>query len=119
MAAFKSRGMVPNQRRISPTPFSTMRLTVPRHPAWKTPTASSLRIDQNDWQAIGGLDAEKNAGCVGDKSVATKVTVRGLRNVVDEVGVNLAKRDQRPGTLPVHRCEFLHKRRAIAFDGSA
>ncbi len=38
---------------------------------------------------------------------------------MDEVGVNLAERDQRPG-LPVFDCsEFCEEGRAVTFDGAA
>ena len=96
-----------------------MRLTVPRHPAWNTPTARLLGIYENDRQAIGSLDAEKNTGRAGDEAIADQRFFRHAGDAVDEVGMNLTQRDQRPRLLAGGSAEPEHKGRPVPFDCGA
>ena len=77
MAALRSPGEVPKQRCISPTPFSTIRLTVPRQPAWNTPTARRLSVHQNYRQAIGGQNCQQDTRRLSDQAVAGKCRFLG------------------------------------------
>jgi hypothetical protein len=72
-------------------------------------------VSDDDWQAVGGLDGEKKARSAGDESVACELVFGNSGDAVNEVGVNLAERDQGPGFLR----KVLDQRGAIAFDGAA
>ena len=70
IAAFRSRGRLPKRRRISPTPFSTIRFTVPTPARVKHAHGAAFRVDENDGQTIGGLNAEQQTRSCGDQAIA-------------------------------------------------
>ena len=95
----RSCGREPKARRMLPTPDSTMRLTVPRQPAWKAATTRLLAVGDEDGNAIGGLNGEEQARLGGDLPVGFVRVARGQRRqrmaVDDAVGMKLAERDER------------------------
>jgi len=57
----------------------------------------ALGVDENNRQAVGGLNAEQQAGSCSDQAVAGKLCFPWRIDEVDDVGMNLPQRDQRPG----------------------
>src|SRR5580704_9205555 len=55
-----------------------------------------LWINQNHGQAVGRLNAEQQAGSCGDQPVTGEGLLQNRIYAADDVGMNLAERDQRP-----------------------
>jgi hypothetical protein len=53
-------------------------------------------IDDDDGKAIGGQHCEKNARSASNEAVSREIVAGTFRDAVDNVGVNLSARDQRP-----------------------
>ena len=78
-------------------------------------------INENDGQAIGGLNAEQQTRSRCDQTVADKLWFRGRIDEADDIGMNLSYCDQRPEGArspppPSARTEFMQKRSAVALD---
>lgn len=56
-----------------------------------------LCIHHNDWDTVGGLHRQHQGGRAGDETVSGEMFRRNAGDAVDQVGMNLPKRDQRPG----------------------
>ena len=90
-----------------------MRLTVPRQPAWNTPTAR-LRIDEDGRQTICRLNAEQHSWSRRDQPIAGELRCWRRIDAVDDVGVDLAERNGRGRLGPA--AERTQKCKAIALD---
>jgi hypothetical protein len=75
-----------------------------------------LGVDQNNREAIGSLDAKKNARRGGDEAIPDQGLFRHAVNTVNEVGMNLAQGDQRPRPLACGGSELPQESLSIAFD---
>src|SRR5271154_5672018 len=62
----------------------------------KHSNSAPLGINENDGQAIRGLNSQQQTGSRGDQAIANKVRFSRGVNSIDKVGVNLAQRNQRP-----------------------
>jgi hypothetical protein len=80
---------------------------------------SLLGVDEDDGQAIGGLDSEQNAGHARDEPIANKRFLRQVTYAVDEIGVNLTQSNQRPFLLAAASAKLLQESRSVAFDRAA
>ena len=80
---------------------------------------SALAVDQNDRQAIGSLHRKQNSRRAGDQAIADKWCRRRFCDAMDEIGMDLSQRDQRPRFLPSHHPNAAEKRLAIALDRSS
>ncbi len=80
----------------------------------------TLSIDQNNRQAVGGLNAENQAGSRRDQSIACERNVRRRIDEVDDVGVYLAQGNEPRQFRTVFRAADIQrpqKCRPILFDG--
>lgn len=75
---------------------------------------SVLSIDKNYGQTIGGLNGEQKSGSCGDQAVAGQLFVRHVSYTMDQVGVDLAQRDQRSGPITPQCPEFSQESGAVA-----
>lgn len=76
----------------------------------------ALGVDQDDGEAVGGLDREQKSRGAGDEAIAGKLMGRDADDAVDEVGMNLAQRNQGPRFA---LGEILDEGCPITFDGAA
>jgi hypothetical protein len=84
-------------------------------------------VDEDDGEAVGGLDGEQQAGGGGDESIAGEGVVGDGVDMVDEVGVDLAECDEgielrsigQPGAGVPTCCDLAEEGVAVAFDGGA
>ena len=83
-----------------------MRFTVPRQPAWKTPTARRFDVHEYDRQAVRGQNCEQQTRGLRDQAVAGETRLGNFRNAMNKVGMNLAKGNQRPLAPLVDRSEL-------------
>src|SRR6202035_2697363 len=72
-------------------------------------------VDKNNRQAIGGLYAKQQAGSRRDQAVAGKLRFGRRIDKMNDVGMYLAQRHQRPRFL--YDAEVAQKRGAVALDG--
>ena len=89
-----------------------------------------LRVDENHRQAIRGLNAEKQTRRRCDESIAGELRCRRRVDEMDDVGMNLAQRDQWPAlgvrlsrgcswdflSFAAERADFMQKRGAVSLD---
>lgn len=76
-------------------------------------------IDHDDRKAVGGLDGKQESRCAGEKAVADERFGRRAGDRVNDVGVDLAERCERPG-MPAAGTKFAEERGAISLHvGSA
>jgi hypothetical protein len=95
-------------------------------PSHRTP----FRVDENDGEAIRGLDAEVQTRRCGNESIAGELRGRRRVDEMDDVGMNLAQRDQWPAlgvrlsrgcswdflSFAAERADFMQKRGAVSLD---
>src|SRR5947209_6819016 len=88
----------------------------------KHPDGFVSRIRQDDWKTIGSLNGQHEPGHAGDQPIAGKLAgITGFHNMND-VGMNLPKRNQRPFrcTQAAQEClSIIFNRRAGVFFGEA
>jgi len=80
---------------------------------------ATFRIHQNDWQAVSGLNTQKKTRRAGDEAIAHELLLDWFGNTVNEIGMNLARRDQRPAILAVDGTELPQEYFAVALDRAA
>ena len=82
-------------------------------------------INQHHGQAVGSLNCEEESGSCGDQAVSGEEFAGNRIDTVNDVGMDLAKRDQRPErpssvarTAPLagDRAELAEKRNPVAFN---
>jgi hypothetical protein len=54
-------------------------------------------IDHDDGKAVGGLNGEQEAGRIGEEAIACGRFIGGCGDRMNDVGVNLTERHERPG----------------------
>ena len=78
-------------------------------------------VDENNGQAVGGLNAEQQTRSCGDQAIAGEWRFGGRVDEADDVGMNLAQRNQRPRFGFVIRfalgAELTQERGAVSLDG--
>ena len=67
----------------------------------KNANSFALFVCQDDGQAVGGLNAEKKILSIGNQPIAEEWLRRRLAYIVNQIGMNLAKRNQRPELVPI------------------
>src|SRR5579862_607775 len=93
-------------------------------PGMKNSDRTTSRVDQDERKAIGRLDGHEQSRRVGDNPVTGERLLRHTIDGVNQIGVDLANRDQWPAVPPTtyffhpefFRPECSHKDRPIAFD---
>ena len=83
----------------------------------KNTNCSPPDVNENYRDAIGGQNAKQNARRVGNHAITGERMLRWTVNGVNDIGVNLAKRDERPGVSVITR-KLLQEAISIALDGN-
>ncbi len=80
--------------------------------------STAFRVNEDDGQTVGGLNGEQQIGRGGDQAIAHKGRVGRRYDEVDQIGVDLAKRNQGPEPALVVSAQFFQERCAVALDST-
>jgi hypothetical protein len=87
----------------------------------KNSYSAAFAIDENDGKAIGRLHGNDDSRGVGDETVTGEgLTLRfAFIDAMDQVGMNLAQRNQWPTFASAQNAQFFEKKFSVALDGYA
>jgi len=95
---------------ISPTPFSTIRLTVPPPAGVKHAYSTVLWVDKNNRQAIGSLNRQQQTWGPGDEAISYKLRFPKVNRRTElcrsEPGASVHQRQRRELLPLVLRAKF-------------
>jgi len=81
----------------------------------KHPNGAIPRVNENDWNAIGGQNSKQKTGRIGYQPITAKRLLRPSLYGVDKIRMNLADGHQRPGLPIFGRCQSVEEGITISF----
>ena len=82
----------------------------------KHANSKEFRVRQDYGETVSGLNCQQDSRSCRDHAISGKRMIHGAAYEVNEIGMNLAQRDQRPVFLAFDGAKFLQEGGAIALD---